>query len=414
MSEANGNSEKENKITIKQYKNLVNIWKKHIDDFVNSQIEILENYKKHYLNERAGLIETRDAKKDFNIFTAFAEHYYHENFQSDILAMILNPKTKTIGNTGYLKTFLEFIGLSETEIKKCFPKLSKVEVLREEHRIDILIKNKKNAIIIESKLNKHHDEPNQLARYYKTLTEDDGLNVVKIVYLTLVPNKKPDIYSYDDEYKKYNKGIEKRLVCVSAVSNSDKYKLISFLDEAIKVTDKNSELSRVFISQYKNLLEAIGGDIMALEPEKKLIEKIFSSKEEIKNATDFAEVWEKKDELLQQVFTEKFCDEHEDWKLYDEHVHCRKKLNKNIFLYYGEIYQIGFYAKKFNTGEKDKLKTVLKELDVPTLTFNGNVKTDSEYVYRDFDYNNEPIDDYLKKIEQALEQVEEKCKVLLN
>lgn len=115
---------------------------------------------KHYMNiayEQKMLKNDYSYNNKFSVFMAVADQYKKENFHSDLLKVILNPKTTEIGNPKHLQNFLEIIGLgknafgNESSIKKY------VQVEREEHRVDLLIKynapKSKRAIIVENKIN---------------------------------------------------------------------------------------------------------------------------------------------------------------------------------------------------------------------------------------------------------------------
>ena len=106
----------------------------------------------------------------FNIFELISDIYYRENFHSDIIAQLLR-------NEIILKNFLDFIGVDKSKYENC-------EVEREESKIDILIKTKKNCIIVENKLNWAKDMPEQLFRYYNECKNNKKLEVDKVVYLS--------------------------------------------------------------------------------------------------------------------------------------------------------------------------------------------------------------------------------------
>lgn len=83
---------------------------------------------------------------NFNIFTSIAEHYWYENLHSDILKNILDPFTSVIGNSDFLKCFLELIDVNPNTFN-----YQNASVERESERIDLLIYDEKSAIIIETK-----------------------------------------------------------------------------------------------------------------------------------------------------------------------------------------------------------------------------------------------------------------------
>ena len=100
----------------------------------------------------------------FNLFHVISNLYYRENFHSDIIAFILDPNA----NHGYKHLMLNsFIALLNRigfniDVANYYDAM----VVREEARIDILIKSESNkrAIIIENKINNAGDMPRQLPR----------------------------------------------------------------------------------------------------------------------------------------------------------------------------------------------------------------------------------------------------------
>lgn len=402
-------------VSFSSYNQFTKSWEKYSSEFIETITNELESYTPH-LRERQKIIEKK-SKEHFNIFSAISDVYKRENYNSDILRLILNPKTEDMGDSVYLKQFLLFIGLDEEDIRKYFGKFESVEVLREKHRIDILIRNKKYAVIIESKINETIDQPNQLVRYYKRVTEDDKLTVLKVVYLTLIPQKKP-CFDYDSEnktdgitkesFENYVDAIKERLLCIPAVSDKsqDKGKTLKDFLESCK-NQATTELGRVVISQYSKLLEKTGGDVLMLEPEKKLIQEIYSSKKRINDALSFVEVWEKKDTIIAEIYREKFSDRHKDW-IYDEsdETFYKSFADENLSLYYAPdyFYQLGFKSEKINQAKAKILKGLLNELSHEGLNIQYS-DYEKPWVYIDFEHHEEPIDEFFEKMMDTLDEL---------
>ena len=405
-------------VSFSAYNQLSKSWEKYSSIFIETITKELDLYAP-LLRERQKVIEKK-SKEHFNIFSAISDVYKRENYNSDILKLILDPNTEDMGDSIYLKHFLLFIGLNEDDIERYFGNFESVEVLREKHRIDILIRNKKYAVIIESKINETIDQPNQLVRYYKRISEDDKLTVLKIVYLTLIPQKKP-CFDYDSEHKtdgitketfeEYVKTIKKNLFCISAISdkNEDKGKTLKDYLE-ICINQATTDLGKVLISQYSKLLEKTGGDILMLIPEKKLIQEIYSSKERINNATDFAKVWENKNEILKEIFIDKFKEIHNDWSLEAESTErfYKEIIIDKLYLYYEPLSwkQIGFWGYKLNKQKRSLLKNVLTNLKHTGLKVEGEIGEDDDgFIFVNFIYDNEPIDEFFPKTMEALEEL---------
>ncbi|WP_297276239.1 PD-(D/E)XK nuclease family protein [uncultured Brachyspira sp.] len=149
----------------------------------------------------------------FNIFELISDTYYKENFHSDIIAKLLEHET-------VLKYFLDFIDVDTSKYLN-----NDYSVVREENKVDILIKTDTNCIIIENKLRWAKDMNEQLSRYYNNCLKKN-LEVDKIVYLSPDTLKQPTsqsikdipkekikiIYGYDGEDEDfYTKVIENSL-----------------------------------------------------------------------------------------------------------------------------------------------------------------------------------------------------------
>lgn len=109
--------------------------------------------------------EITKTETSFNILDASFGRL--ENTHSDILAKLLEPRWELVNS------LLEMVELDAVS--------SSSQIFREKHRIDILIKDGKRAIIIENKLGAG-DQPQQLASYYERLSKDGY--IVDVIYLT--------------------------------------------------------------------------------------------------------------------------------------------------------------------------------------------------------------------------------------
>jgi len=137
--------------------------------------------------------------------------------------------------------------------------------------IDILISDDEKAIIIENKLYNAPDTDNQLAKYFKAVSERK--EVLAVVYIPLDPNKKPDM-NYDDTYKRIIR-IKNHLVTIPAIHKDKNDFVHGFLDRCrIFLKDKNQK-AEFFFKQYINLLKHLGGDNMLEKERKELAKKLF-------------------------------------------------------------------------------------------------------------------------------------------
>ena len=263
-------------------------------EILSGLLEQAYKYHRHYENIRN---EYRLGDRlRFNFFAAISDIYYRENFHSDILNMILDPYTEEVGNSQFLTSFLELIGCNTQDFKSDVSCEREASRNSRDSRIDILIESKKKAIIIENKINGAVDQPNQLARYIKLL-EDENIEIVKIVYLTLIKGKTIDFSTYSDEYKKYIKYLTPNnpdnKLCYLAVVDTGDNTLLKFLDMCIGIAQKQEKESKnfsVFLKHYSDLLKHLGGDIIMSNFQKELIKAIYSDRNNIKALEDFKDL----------------------------------------------------------------------------------------------------------------------------
>ena len=398
-------------------------------DFYNTIIaESWDNYSKEFVDELSNemklyvphiheyqKIKEKKASEYFNIFSAISDTYKRENYNSDILKLILDSNTEELGDSVYLNHFLQFIGLQESTIKKYFDDFESVKVLREKHRIDILIHNKKYAVIIESKINETIDQPNQLVRYYRKVIKEDKLKVLKVVYLTLVPSKRPCFYfdsknktdgMTETDFQNCVDEIKPKLFCLSAVSdkNSDQGKTLKeFLEKCANIA--TTDLAKIVISQYAKLLEKTGGNILMSKPEKKLIQEIYSSKDGINNAKDFVKIWENKHNIINEIFAEKFKESHKDWYLEDNRFFKTILTKKLAFFFSPNEREFGFWSdNKFTSNNKKKFMTKLENLSYEGLNVDFQ-PFQKDWVYVTLTYDDEPIDELFNKVMKVLDEL---------
>lgn len=192
-------------------------------------------------------------EKKFNIFSTISDQYQKENLHSDIIRAILGQDCDCFKSEYIMKEFLKFIGLKSDEI---FSNISSLVVQREystltnndndKGRVDLLIYDDTNAIIIENKINGASDMDNQLAKYYEQLNNEEK-KVLKIVYLTLNDSEGPkNLGQYGKSYQKYLKNIKEKLICISAVSDNKKKSFSDFLRELKLEQENNRDVKKFF------------------------------------------------------------------------------------------------------------------------------------------------------------------------
>lgn len=138
----------------------------------------------------------------YNLFTISSYNSYLENFHSDIIASLLDPKgLHQQGNT-FLYLFIEFLNesysfnISNGDFQNSI-------VSRETGRLDIWIRDEvsKQSIIIENKINNAADMEEQIDRYFSYAQDARKYEVKAVVYLSLDGSKKaPATIEKLDEY----------------------------------------------------------------------------------------------------------------------------------------------------------------------------------------------------------------------
>ena len=302
---------------------------------VNAIRRLLSYTAEKYSPHKDDVIKEYDLTREerFNIFETISDQYQKEKFHSDVLYSILNPETPEIGtiyNKEILEKFVKMVDCSFEFIVDDTVKVSKEESnkvlngdFEKQGYIDLLITNAHNqAIIIENKINNAPDMENQLVRYMKYVKEqvfgkdisfDNFKENVRVVYLTLVPGKIPNIYEYGDSFAEYKEMLSdaksgtdgKNLKYRSAVdSDKDKPDLVNFLTKCINLckekTDNKVLTKKVYLEQYKTLLGHLGGSATMLEYQKDLLKEIYSSPEKLKAAKDLVDVF--KEESIKQQY----------------------------------------------------------------------------------------------------------------
>ena len=129
------------------------------------------------------LKKRKDFELGFNVFSLVSDTYYKENFHSEILFCLLDPEGAHSEGRLFLDKFLDFLNIDKNNYKTDIKVYNEYRIL-DRRRIDILIRSKENAIIIENKINGATDMENQLIDYYK-YCKNEKLGVDAILYLSL-------------------------------------------------------------------------------------------------------------------------------------------------------------------------------------------------------------------------------------
>ena len=352
-----------------------------------------------------------DRSIGFNIFTSISDIYHRENLHSDILRLILDPETDTIGNRENLDSFVSILHALNGQLA-FEPFSANVSSIREMGRIDILIYDEKQAIIIENKINNAPDMDNQLARYYQYVNKEKNLDVVAIVYLSLDEKKFPSLH-FEDSDPSIIKEIERKLVRLPALESGGKLDYAhGFLDRCVEIA--KNETARVYLKHYSDLVKYLGGNVMSKETDKKILEKIYSSEESLSAVRDIVEVWNQKSKIIPELLKDALVKElrFQPYEGYTEAI-C-KAINESIALGFHDELSFGFVVlpNKRIGNYKDKLVGILGNAAFDDQCFSPVMLDDPHWVYRtlNFESMTGSVSERTKYVTEKMSLLEEKTK----
>lgn len=211
-------------------------------------------------------LKKRDVELGFNLFTIVSDRYYQENFHSDILKALIDPKSKHGERDKYLNLFLNFIRSRGARIT--LSDYTHAQVVREEGRLDILIKDDAStkAIIIENKINNAGDMPRQLPRYLEYV-KASGYSCDAIIYLRLNGHAEPDMTGWTDDEQR---SVQALLKVICAYDETDNDLLNGWISKC--GAKSNNPDVRHILRQYGALIKKLGGNIM----NKPIMEKFYA------------------------------------------------------------------------------------------------------------------------------------------
>ena len=254
--------------------NILNEWKNSIDCHLK-KIKHLINKSKLIANEfdksRQDVFEV-----GFNAFTLVSDLYRRENFHSDVIKALLDPKEKHKQKEKYLYLFIDLLNkLHPAHFIIDKNNFQNTIVLREKQDIDILIKDEtsKKAIIIENKINNAADTYRQLPKYYERVRLE--YEVQAIVYLPLDASKKPNKTDWtEDEIAQINK----LLIIIPAYEKKSRPNLYEhwIVPSMLETQDIDSLF---LLKQYGNLLKFLNTNNM----DKISLEKFYETLKEEDN-----------------------------------------------------------------------------------------------------------------------------------
>jgi hypothetical protein len=405
----------------------------HLDSSALSGRQLLEKYKILLDSIEKETKELEEIQKKygfrerstFNFFEPLKK-YWHEIFHEIILSQILNPRTKEIGNIAYLDVFTDLLHSIKEDYNQNirFDKDVAVETEignNDYGYIDILISDKRRAIIIESKINGAVDQENQLARYYQYVTGVLKKEVLAVVYLRPFgdENKMPPFEYYSDEYNEEVERIKKLLIPVPVAAANRLDLCHGFLDICYGIA--RNDMAKIYIKQYSDLLKTLGGNKMTLNIEKKLFKKLFENADSARKTADIGEVWEKRWLILASLIHDAL-EEEQDFELESEG--CSYKVIAEgvnlIFVYepynrsIGNNYAIGFSFEpsvSVSLETKKALGGILAGIDSAKINLGKDVESIEQLLIRRVCLTvDKPAGEMISAILDIYTQLEEKAK----
>ncbi len=206
--------------------------------------------------------EKRKRGECFNVFNTIGLWSEEVRLHSAFLAELLNPKGSHGMGDAYLKHFFLMLGENEDFVTstKVNPDIVERSIGcktdEEGGRIDIIIEDGTNAIIIENKIYAG-DQENQLLRYDNYGRKFQG--IYRLLYLTLYGN-------VPSEESTGGKLGEDAYICISYERH-----IINWLYECVKLS-YDKPLVRETIKQYIHLLKQLTKQDMEIEDKKAIAE----------------------------------------------------------------------------------------------------------------------------------------------
>jgi hypothetical protein len=253
-------------------------------------------------------LKKREVDVGFNLFAIISDHYHRENLHSDVLKAFLDRHEKHEAGNAYLQLFLEFIISRGAKVKK--EDYPNPEVVREEGRIDILIKDRttNKAIIVENKIYNAVDQHQQLPRYLESVTRQNYA-CDAIVYFKLDQEADPDKSTWTDEQRKE---VIPKLVSICAYDGTDDGEgdlLKGWILKCHNASTPNSQAQHI-LKQYGDIIKKLGATIMN-KPEMETFFRIISQHDNLKTVQSLTKMLVELPWYGAELIVAKFASDHE-------------------------------------------------------------------------------------------------------
>ena len=247
-------------------------------------------------------------KEPFNVFELCIAT--RETRHSQFLAELLNPHGSHGLGPAFLKAFYEQVGL------KYFPLEGysvRTEVVCSEGKMDIVISNKNDIVVIENKIYAV-DQSDQLKRYSEWLNKQEKANK-KLIYLTLDGHEASNAKDIDYQQISYRNDILQWLdKCIAEIFKntlSAKDGKNAFAKNQI---DERNAFVKKLLLQYKELIKKLTRMDMEPEMKNKISEVITSNKKNYLAAALTAKAFDSIHQVFLRNIVKKACkEEREKW-----------------------------------------------------------------------------------------------------
>jgi hypothetical protein len=204
--------------------------------------------------------DRRKVDLGFNAFALVSDLYYRENFHSDMMVAILDPRGAHGQGDRFLRLFLEFLrDRHHLDIEP--DDYRNAQVVPESAKIDVLIWDKTSgkAIIVENKINGAPDMDRQVVRYLEEVEDGRRLKCDAIVYLTLQQRGWPGTHGWtNDERERVSRLLKP--ICAFANAPDDLHS--GWLGPCVgSAADSSLEVAHV-IRQYRQIILKLGQNVM--------------------------------------------------------------------------------------------------------------------------------------------------------
>ena len=226
--------------------------------------------------------DKREQENSFNVFSVLRkesdEVYLHSRFLSALLDIHAPHKMGTI----FLDSLLKILDSKFQYNQKSFESYPNYNNHTEYRNIDILLIDRQyqNAMIIENKIyhcDTNHEDEGQLEKYFRIITEDEGIpqENIEVIYLT------PDGHELSEESVSTSMTYPQLTNIVKSISYG--IEIRKWLKACAKECF-NKPTIRESIIQYLNLIEAMTNNDISLEETLELVKLIGKNDDNLEGA----------------------------------------------------------------------------------------------------------------------------------